>query len=201
MMTAPTLSPTSDETTIIRNMPIRQRIDWLTDYAHRHSVEFQSSESYQARSFYIAQHPTAVVALSCMDGRINISVATDTPAGIFRPLTFILARDPETTVVIYPSGHSISPEDSFLSAVNQAVRGSNSLGGRPVLLAAKPDPLELEYGWSKLGRVLGRVGTAAIHAVQAFFEKPDEGTVREARATGILWNTMVLAAREESSGD
>ncbi len=66
---------TSKATTVIRHMPIRKRIDWLMDYAHRHSAEFQSSESYQARSLYIAQHPTDVVALSCMDGRINTSVA------------------------------------------------------------------------------------------------------------------------------
>jgi hypothetical protein len=71
---------------VVRNMPIRQRIDWLMDHAHRHSVEFQSPESYMARRLYIAQHPTAVVALNCMDGRVNISVATDTPAGIILPI-------------------------------------------------------------------------------------------------------------------
>jgi mannose-1-phosphate guanylyltransferase len=119
----------------------------------------------------------------------------DTAAGIFLPLTFILERDPDATVVIYPSDHFISPEDSFLSSVKQAVQGSTGLGGQPVLLAAMPDSLELEYGWIKPGRVLGRAGTAAIHAVEAFYEKPDEGTVREARATGSLWNTMVLAAK------
>ncbi len=119
----------------------------------------------------------------------------DTAAGIFLPLTFILTRDPAATVVIYPSDHFISPEDSFLSAVKQAVQGSTGLGGRPVLLAAMPDSLELEYGWIKPGRVLGWAGKAAIHAVETFYEKPDEGIVREARATGSLWNTMVLAAK------
>ena len=79
MITAPTPSETSNLTSVIRNMPIRQRIDWLMDHAHRHSMEFQSPESYQARRLYIAQHPTSVVALSCMDGRVNLSVATNTP--------------------------------------------------------------------------------------------------------------------------
>ena len=119
----------------------------------------------------------------------------DTAAGIFLPLTFILARDPQATVVIYPSDHFISPEDSFLSAVDQAVQGSTGLGGRPVLLAARPDGLELEYGWIKPGRLLSRIGKAAIQAVETFFEKPDEATAREARATGSLWNTMVLAGK------
>jgi mannose-1-phosphate guanylyltransferase len=98
-------------------------------------------------------------------------------------------------VVIYPSDHFISPEGAFLSAVDQAVRGSNGLGGRPVLLAARPDSLELEYGWIKPGRLLSRIGKAAIHAVETFFEKPDKATAYEAWATGSLWNTMVLAAK------
>lgn len=119
----------------------------------------------------------------------------DTAAGIFLPLTYILARDPLATVVIYPSDHFISPEGSFLSAVNQAVQGSHDLGGRPVLLAATPDRLDLEYGWIKPGRLLAQSGTAAIHAVERFIEKPDEATAREARASGSLWNTMVLAAK------
>ena len=59
----------------------------------------------------------------------------------------------------------------------------------------RPDGLELEYGWIKPGRFLGRTGKAAIHAVETFFEKPDEATAREARATGSLWNTLVLAAK------
>jgi mannose-1-phosphate guanylyltransferase len=119
----------------------------------------------------------------------------DTAAGVFLPLTFILARDPQATVVIYPSDHFISPEDVFLSAVNQAVEGSIALGGRPILLATKPDSPELEYGWIKPGRVLKRAGKDTIQSVETFYEKPDEDAVRSARATGSLWNTMVLAAK------
>lgn len=121
----------------------------------------------------------------------------DTAAGIFLPLTYILACDPQATVVIYPSDHFIYPEDLFLSAVDQAVQGSTVLGGRPILLAAKPDSLELEYGWIKPGRVLSWAAEAAFHTVEAFFEKPDETTAREARADGSLWNTMILAAKGE----
>ncbi|MDN5943175.1 MAG: hypothetical protein L0H94_14955, partial [Nitrospira sp.] len=119
----------------------------------------------------------------------------DTAAGIFLPLTYILARDPQAMVVIYPSDHFISPEDPFLSMVDQAVQGSTGLGGRPVLLAVKPDSLELEYGWITPGSVLGRIGETDLHAVDAFFEKPDEGRARKARATGSLWNTLVCVAK------
>jgi hypothetical protein len=55
------------------------------DHARLHSIGFQSSESFLSRSRYIAQHPTAIFAFNCMDGRINISVATGTPPGIIVP--------------------------------------------------------------------------------------------------------------------
>ena len=119
----------------------------------------------------------------------------DTAAGVLLPLAFILARDPEATVVIYPSDHFIHPEDAFTVAVEQAVQGSARLGGRTVLLGAKPDGLELEYGWIQPGRVMDWAGKTAVRAVETFMEKPDEATAREARSTGSLWNTMVMAAK------
>jgi hypothetical protein len=84
-MTDPTPSQTSVAGTVIRNMPIRQRINWLMDHARLHSMGFQSPEAFLSRSRYIAQHPTAAFAFSCMDGRINISVATGAPPGIIVP--------------------------------------------------------------------------------------------------------------------
>jgi mannose-1-phosphate guanylyltransferase len=118
----------------------------------------------------------------------------DTAAGVFLPLTYILARDPDATVVVYPSDHFIYPEDRFVSAVEHAARGSGLLGGRPVLLAARPDSLELEYGWIRPGLFLGWTGDAPVLAVDSFIEKPDETVAQRAKDTGGLWNTMVLAA-------
>lgn len=118
----------------------------------------------------------------------------DTAAGIFLPLAYILARDPGASVAVYPSDHFIYPKDRFVSAVEHAARGSELLGGRPVLLAARPDSLELEYGWIRPGRFLGWTGDAPILAVDGFVEKPDEAAARRAKDSGGLWNTMVLAA-------
>jgi mannose-1-phosphate guanylyltransferase len=75
------------------------------------------------------------------------------------------------------------------------VRASALLGGRTVLLAAKPEGLELEYGWIKPGRFMGWTGKAAVRAIDTFIEKPDENTAREAMSSGSLWNTMVVAAK------
>jgi hypothetical protein len=65
--------------------PIGERIAWLFEHASRHSAAFCSPESWLARERYLARHPTAIVAMKCMDGRINFSVATRTPLGIIQP--------------------------------------------------------------------------------------------------------------------
>jgi hypothetical protein len=69
----------------IHGKPIEERIDWLFGLADRHSAIFRSPEAWLARERYLAEHPTAIAVLKCMDGRINIPVATNTPVGILMP--------------------------------------------------------------------------------------------------------------------
>jgi hypothetical protein len=69
----------------IHHKPIGERIEWLFDLARRHTAEFRSPEAFLAREIYLARHPTSVMVLKCMDGRINIPVATGTPPGIIQP--------------------------------------------------------------------------------------------------------------------
>lgn len=84
-MTNSTLARSSKDDVDIHSMPIRDRIDWLIHYERRHSDEFQSPEAWLARSHYLAEHPTAIAVFKCMDGRVNIPVATNTPRGIIMP--------------------------------------------------------------------------------------------------------------------
>jgi hypothetical protein len=69
----------------IHRKPIEQRIAWLFDLADRHGANYRSPEAWLARERYLAEHPTAIAVLKCMDGRINIPVATNTPVGILMP--------------------------------------------------------------------------------------------------------------------
>jgi hypothetical protein len=69
----------------IHQKPIEERIDWMLALARRHTAEFRSPEACLAREHYLARHPTAIVVLKCMDGRINIPVVTSTPPGIIQP--------------------------------------------------------------------------------------------------------------------
>ena len=69
----------------IHRKPIQERISWVFELARRHGEAFRSPEAWLARERYLARHPTAIAVLKCMDGRINIPVATNTPVGILMP--------------------------------------------------------------------------------------------------------------------
>ena len=69
----------------VHRKPIQQRIAWLADLAERHGEAYRSPEAMLARTRYQSRHPTAIAVLKCMDGRINIPVATGTPVGILMP--------------------------------------------------------------------------------------------------------------------
>src|SRR3990172_2715222 len=47
-----------------------------------------------------------------------------TAPGVFLGVTYVLARDPNATVVIYPSDHFVYPESAFLNVVANAVRAA-----------------------------------------------------------------------------
>lgn len=62
----------------------------------------------------------------------------DTAPGIFLPLAYIGARDPEATVVILPSDHFVHPQDAFLSTIRRAVRAAQGQPDKLVLLGVRP---------------------------------------------------------------
>ena len=66
--------------------PIAQRIAWLLDLAREHGQEFAAAEAVLARQRHRALHPTAILALKCMDGRIHLPYATETPQGVIEPI-------------------------------------------------------------------------------------------------------------------
>lgn len=70
---------------MVHNKPIAERIDWLLNLAQRHTAEYRSPGACLARDLYLARHPTAIMVLKCMDGRINLPVVTGTPPGIIQP--------------------------------------------------------------------------------------------------------------------
>jgi hypothetical protein len=68
-----------------RDAPIDQRVAWLFDLVRQHGRTYAAPEAWLDRQRYQALHPTAVMVMKCMDGRINIPIATGTPRGIIQP--------------------------------------------------------------------------------------------------------------------
>jgi mannose-1-phosphate guanylyltransferase len=141
-------------------------------------------------------------ALAQLDGKGGSTVLfqpanRDTAAGVFLPLTYIRAKAPQATAVLYPSDHFVYPEDRFFDTVRQAVRVAESWPHRVVMLGVAPDRLELDYGWIQPGQFLADLSGESVRAVHSFLEKPDAAQADAALRTGALWNTLVCAANVE----
>lgn len=132
-------------------------------------------------------------------GRVLLQPANcETAPGIFLPLAYVRAQDPDATVVIYPSDHFVYPEDRFVETVRQAALVADLLKERVVLLGAAPDNSEVEYGWIQPGRTLAWVERSPVREVQGFREKPKPCEAETIRARGGLWNTFVIAVKVET---
>jgi len=119
----------------------------------------------------------------------------DTAAGIFLPLAHVMARDPDATVVIYPSDHFIYPERPFLEAVQSAAQVAEQMPDYLVLLGAQPDRAEREYGWIEPDAELDMGCRYKVRSIGSFVEKPSRTAAERCFAAGGLWNTMVIAAK------
>jgi hypothetical protein len=122
----------------------------------------------------------------------------DTAAGIFLPLAYLRARDPNAIVVILPSDHFIYPEHPFLETVRQAMASADAMPACMLLLGVQPDGLETDYGWIQRGLPVHGSPDYPVYAVSSFLEKPGAAQADAALRTGGLWNTLVITATVES---
>lgn len=141
-------------------------------------------------------------ALAQLEGRGGSTILfqpanRNTAAGVFLPLTYIRARAPKATVVLYPSDHFVYPEDRFLETVQRAVGIVESRPDRVVMLGVAPDRLELDYGWIQPDESIADLPGEPVQTVRSFLEKPDAAQADAALRAGALWNTLVCAATVE----
>ncbi len=158
------------------------RADRLTPGAHRISV--------------VAEGHRALVQAQ-LRGRLRGRILWQpenrgTAAGILWPISCLMATSPDDIVLIYPSDHFIWPEESFLSAMLDAVHAVEQKPDRLVLVGAKPDRLELDYGWIQPDGEASSSGSHRLRRVGRFLEKPSRSEAARAFADGALWNTLIL---------
>lgn len=58
---------------------------FILERNEKQSSEFCAPGAQLARRVYRAKYPSEIIALKCMDGRLNLSVMTGTPPGIIKP--------------------------------------------------------------------------------------------------------------------
>jgi len=128
-----------------------------------------------------------------LPGRIVEQPANrDTAAGVFLPLTYVLAEDRDATVVLLPSDHFVADPYRFQRHLRRALKCAERCPERLFLLAAAPEGPEPDYGWLRTEPT--EAGDSLL-AVTEFLEKPDADTARRFYAEGCLWNTMVVAGK------
>jgi mannose-1-phosphate guanylyltransferase len=129
---------------------------------------------------------------------IEQPISRGTGAGIFLPLTHIFARDPDATILIFPSDHFVCPRTEFLEQVDHARDCAENFDEKIILMGAVPDLPETDYGWVEPGKQLSGSNWHSplpVHEVASFCEKPGAEEAKTCFAQGYLWNTMIIAAK------
>lgn len=98
---------------------IHERISKLLELSSKHSKEYCSPGAFLSRTQYLARHPTKLVVLKCMDGRIHIPFATKTPLGIITPIRNLGGR--------FDMGWPYLSEIVFNTVMDAVLEGKNVL--------------------------------------------------------------------------
>jgi mannose-1-phosphate guanylyltransferase len=119
----------------------------------------------------------------------------DTAAGIMLPAYWIAARDPDATVVVYPSDHFVLEEAAFMAHVAEVVAFVERQRDGIVLVGARAMEPDTEYGWIEPGDTVGATASGSISRVARFREKPTPQVTAMCLAREWLWNTFVMVAK------
>ncbi|WP_340162864.1 hypothetical protein [Billgrantia tianxiuensis] len=63
----------------LHDHPIDKRVDALLALSHEHAEIYCSPSAWLARERYLANHPTRILAMKCMDGRIHLPTSRARP--------------------------------------------------------------------------------------------------------------------------
>jgi mannose-1-phosphate guanylyltransferase len=118
-----------------------------------------------------------------------------TAAGVLLPAHWIMARDPEATVVVFPSDHFVLEESAFMCHVADVARTVSHYPGDMIVLGAEATYAEPEYGWIEPGDTVAWSARGPLQRIRRFLEKPDRQEADALLRAGCLWNMFVFAAR------
>ena len=117
-----------------------------------------------------------------------------TAPAILYSLLRVHRMDPSATVACLPSDHYYSDDGKFSEAIETAFDFAESNSHSVVLLGARPDRPEVEYGWIEPGAPCA-VNHWQLSHVENFWEKPCLDLARILMRRDCLWNTFVMVGR------
>jgi mannose-1-phosphate guanylyltransferase len=132
------------------------------------------------------------------ESRIVVQPANrGTTAAIIYSLLRLTRLENDPVVAFFPADHHFADEMQFARAVDGAFEAVRKRAELLVLLGAKAEKAEVEYGWIEPGLPFDHdhVNSPRVFRVNRFWEKPSAETARTLMGRGCLWNAFVIAGR------
>jgi mannose-1-phosphate guanylyltransferase len=118
-----------------------------------------------------------------------------TGVAIIAALFQLLEHEVDPIVGIFPSDHYYADNAAFAATVKSAIDISNEHDDSIVLIGAKPEWPEVEFGWIEPGDSITNERRTPLFGVSRFCEKPPLSEARNLMRKGGLWNTFITIGR------
>jgi mannose-1-phosphate guanylyltransferase len=118
-----------------------------------------------------------------------------TGIAIIAALLQLLKYEADSVVGIFPSDHYYADDAAFAATVKSAINICHENEDSIVLIGAKPEWPEVEFGWIEPGPSISNPCQPTVFGVTRFCEKPPLPEARKLMRKGGLWNTFVAIGR------
>jgi mannose-1-phosphate guanylyltransferase len=118
-----------------------------------------------------------------------------TGVAIIAALLQLLEYEANAIVGIFPSDHYYADNSEFAETIKSAIDISNEHNDSIVLIGAKPEWPEVEFGWIEPGVSITTGTGTPLFGVSRFCEKPPLNKARNLMRKGGLWNTFITIGR------
>ncbi len=119
-------------------------------------------------------------------------VGRNTAPAVAAAAYYLMALDPDATMLVLPADHVIEDQDAFAQAVARAMQAVDS--GALATFGIVPQGPETGYGYIRRGNALD--GASDCYRVERFVEKPDRDTAQGfLDQGGYYWNSGMFLLR------
>jgi len=111
---------------------------------------------------------------------------------------WVMKRDKDAVMAIFPSDHDIQDSDAFRKTVEFGYNCINNNPDMLLTLGIKPTYAETGFGYIAPGRMIIEDGNQILFKVERFHEKPDAQRAEEYISRGYLWNAGMFIWKASS---